>query len=275
MKDFEQDYIERELSRLEEDLDEPVALYVVGGAAMAFRGQKTGTKDIDVVLTTEADALVLIDALQANGYAAPEELAEPYEQMNARRVLENADGFRWDVFVGEVLGFDFSHRMIDRAETWTDEGNLTVYAAAPEDLFAFKALTDRHRDREDMAEIYADGIDIDVVRDEVRAQAENPPGKRFAAFFYPGLQEFVEETGASLPGMDEFQALYERELLADHLESRLEDGPVDLASFSEEEGFAMERVREAAKRLERQGLARIEDGRLVAGGEKREGGTRA
>lgn len=53
MKDLEQAYIERELSRLEGDLDEPVALYVVGGAAMSFRGLKAGTKDA----TTRASCL--------------------------------------------------------------------------------------------------------------------------------------------------------------------------------------------------------------------------
>lgn len=259
MREFDQAYIEGELHKLGARLGRPARLHVIGGGAMAFRGQKAGTKDIDVVVDSEAESDLLEAALLDVGYKDPSELAQPYRRMGARRVLENADEFTWDIFVREVMGFEFSDRMRSRVEPWITAGHLTVVAAAPEDIFAFKALTDRERDRTDMNVIYGAGVDHATIRGEVLAQAERPTGKRFAAFFFLGLEAFVETFGVIYPGMDEFEALYIREEVAEMLLTRLRAGALDLNATAADLGVERDVVDAAAQRLERQGLA-LNDG---------------
>lgn len=262
MKEFGRAYIEGELRRLGDALARPVRLHVIGGAAMAFRGLKASTKDIDVVVDSEAESDALVTGLLGIGYADSSDLPEPYRRMGARHVLANADGFDWDVFVHEVVGFEFSDRMRGRVEPWMTSGQLTVLAAAPEDIFAFKALTERERDRDDMNALFTSGVDQAIVREEVLAQAERSTGKRFAAFFYQGLEEFVDKYGVLYPGLDEFEALHMREQVAEVLATRLMKGPVDLARAAEELGAERDVVEAAAQRLIRQGLARLEAGEL-------------
>lgn len=262
MKEFGRAYIEGELRRLGDALARPVRLHVIGGAAMAFRGRKASTKDIDIVVDSETESEPLVTGLLGVGYADPSDLPEPYRRMGARRVLENADGFAWDVFVHEVVGFEFSDRMRARAEPWMTTGQLTVLAAAPEDIFVFKALTDRERDRDDMNALFTNGVDQAIIREEVLVQAERRTGKRFAAFFYRGLEEFVDKYGVLYPGLNEFEALHMREQVAEILATRLTKGPVDLARVAEELGAERDVVEAAAQRLVRQGLAHVEAGEL-------------
>ena len=262
MKEFDRAYIEAELRRLGDTLARPARLHVIGGAAMAFRGQKASTKDIDIVVDSETESDALVNGLLGIGYADPSDLPEPYRRMGARRVLENADGFAWDVFVREVVGFEFSDRMRTRVEAWMASGQLTVFAAAPEDIFAFKALTDRERDRDDMNSLFTNGLDQSIIREEVLVQAERRTGKRFAAFFYRGLEEFVDKHGVLYPGLDEFEALYLRDQVAEILATLLTEGSVDLARAAEELGAERGVVEAAAQRLVRQGLARVEAGEL-------------
>ena len=59
-QEFNLEYIENELNKLEKALDNPLKIYVAGGFVMASNGLKAGTKDIDVVLEnrTKLDTIV-------------------------------------------------------------------------------------------------------------------------------------------------------------------------------------------------------------------------
>lgn len=263
MKLFDRAYIDGELQRLGGALPRPVRLHIIGGAAMAFRGQKAGTKDIDVIVDSEVESDALVTGLLAIGYVYPSDLSLPYRRMGARRVLENADEFTWDIFVHEVMGFEFSDRMRGRVHPWMTAGQLAVLAAAPEDIFVFKALTDREADRDDMNTLFTGGLDQAAVRGEVLGQAERPTGKRLAAFFFRGLQEFVDTYNVLYPGLDEFEALALREHVAEVLVTRLAKGPVDLALVAEELGVGRDVAQSAAERLARQGLAYVEAGKVL------------
>lgn len=39
--------------------------------------------------------------------------------------------------------------------------------APPEDIFVFKSVTSRDRDREDMYTLFTRGLDFDIIRDEI------------------------------------------------------------------------------------------------------------
>jgi len=137
--------MEAEFHRLGGHMPREVTLIVIGGAAMVFQGTKPATKDIDVIIDVREDVGLLINTLRSSGYRTPDDLEPPYIRMGARSVLENDDGYRWDVFYASVREMQFTSSMKGRAEEWGRFGGFHVVATAPEDLFIFKALTDRER----------------------------------------------------------------------------------------------------------------------------------
>lgn len=49
-KRFDSAYIRSELERIGQQLDAPLTVFLIGGGAMAFRGLKDTTKDIDLIV---------------------------------------------------------------------------------------------------------------------------------------------------------------------------------------------------------------------------------
>jgi hypothetical protein len=81
--------LEAELQELGATLRTEVTAFLIGGGAMAFRGLKDTTKDIDLVVTTETEFNQLLGALDAHGYEEVSELDETYRQLGARLCVEN------------------------------------------------------------------------------------------------------------------------------------------------------------------------------------------
>ncbi|MBU4492571.1 MAG: hypothetical protein KKD69_08935, partial [Euryarchaeota archaeon] len=96
---FDEKYISAELEKVGTVLTSPVTLYLLGGAAMIKYGLKAATKDIDVLLSTLKETEELIHALLKSGYQIiqTDRLGAEYQEMLATQILENADGFRWDI----------------------------------------------------------------------------------------------------------------------------------------------------------------------------------
>ena len=71
---------------------------------MAFYGIKDATKDIDIILTNTNDLENLKATLKTIGYKEPESviITRAYNNMKTSAILENQDGFRWDLFVTKV-----------------------------------------------------------------------------------------------------------------------------------------------------------------------------
>lgn len=90
---FDEKYVSAELAS-------PVAIYLIGGAAMIRYGLKAATKDIDVLLSTREETAELVQALLKSGYHViqTDRLGSEYQAMLATQILENEDGFRWDIF---------------------------------------------------------------------------------------------------------------------------------------------------------------------------------
>jgi len=164
MKNFDKIYIEKQLDIIDRFLHKPLTLYVIGGGAMGFYDLKTATKDIDVIVTTENEAISLLKALQASKYKNIEKIEPTYMKMKTRAVIENTDGFRWDIFVNIVCGgLTLSKEMTEREKLFKKFKNITIYLVSPEDIFLFKAITSRPRDREDMFALFSHGIDIKII----------------------------------------------------------------------------------------------------------------
>ena len=126
---FDESYVSNELEKVGNALIKPVDLYLLGGAAMIRYGLKAATKDIDVLFAKrkEVDELVLV--LEGAGYNKIEtrRLTPEYKMMSATRILENADGFRWDIFHEYVCKkLRLSSGMIKRAKLIFKTSVLTI-----------------------------------------------------------------------------------------------------------------------------------------------------
>ena len=214
MELFDSTYIEKELKKINKNLSRQISIYIFGGGAMSFFDLKTATKDIDVILSSESEASELIKSLYKAGYDKMETKDAIYIKMKTREIIENKDGFRWDIFVNKVCGgLSFSKDMQKRAKPFKNFSNIKTYLISPEDIFIFKAVTSRPRDREDMLSLFSHGLDINIIKNEIQKQTQLDEDRAWLSYFFVGLDELVSEYNVIFPDYDEFLKLAEEEML--------------------------------------------------------------
>jgi len=214
MKAFDRNYISKELKKINSHLEKQITLYILGGGAMSFYDLKAATKDIDVVVKSEKEVQLLITALKKTGYEKIEKIDEIYLQMKTRAIIENQDGFRWDIFVNKVCGgLTFSKAMASRAQSFKKFENIEINLVSLEDIFILKSVTSRPRDREDMFTLFSHGLDIGTIKKEIIQQAKIDENKAWLSFFFVGLDELVAEYDVVFPQYDKFQELAENEMM--------------------------------------------------------------
>lgn len=224
MATFRRTYLETEFKKLNGELSEHVDLYLIGGGAMSFQNLKVATKDIDVVLRSTRELELTRNALLSLGYFVPC-IRGAYAEMNASAILENSDGFRWDIFVRVVCnGLQLSESMAKRSIELFSLENISVYMIAPEDIFVFKSVTSRDRDREDMYTLFTRGLDFETIRDEIVWQNEHDQNFAWIAFFFDGLEEFADRFKISHSVIGELHDLAYQDMLAQMLIERLKEG---------------------------------------------------
>ncbi len=214
MKMFDSSYIEKELKNINKHLNKPINIYIFGGGAMSFFDLKTATKDIDVILSSEVEASSLIKALYKSGYKKIETKDPIYLKMKTREIIENIDGFRWDIFVNKICGgLTFSEDMQKRSKRYKEFENIKTYLVSPEDIFILKSVTSRPRDREDMFTLFSHGLNVEIIKKEIQKQAKLDENKAWLSYFFVGLDELVNEYDVIFPNYDEFLKLAEEEML--------------------------------------------------------------
>lgn len=171
---FDDKYVSSELEKVGNALTMPINLYLIGGAAMIKYGLKAATKDIDVLFSTQREAVELVNALKKVEYNQIQSgrLAPEYKMMSATRILENRDGFRWDIFHEYVCKkLRLSSGMIKRAELFVETGQLNVWIISKEDIFLLKSVTERDDDEDDLLLLARSGLDWEAILDECVSQS--------------------------------------------------------------------------------------------------------
>ena len=221
---FDRKYLKNEIEKLDGVLSARVNLYLIGGGSMSFQNLKDATKDIDVVVRSESDMNLLRSALAQMGYSVPA-VRGPYKQMQASAIMENKDGFRWDIFVSVVCGgLKLSDAMTDRAVNLFSLDNVSINMISLEDIFIFKSITSRERDREDMYLLFLQGLDFNIIREEIVWQNDNNISVAWIAFFFNGLEEVVERYSIVIPFFNEFHDMAYSDMLSQMILDRLELG---------------------------------------------------
>lgn len=232
---FDRQYLKKEFEKLNKVLAEPVNLYLIGGGSMSFQNYKAATKDIDVVIRTDDELNTIKTALKSIGYTVPT-IRGPYKQMEANAILENSDEFRWDIFVNVICnGLQLSDGMMKRSNKLFDLENVSVKMVAPEDIFIFKSITTRERDREDMYTLFTKGLDFNVIKDEIIWQSKNKlTDFAWVAYIFDGLENFFDHYSISHPIMGELHDLAYEDMLTTMVVDKLKKGPLKIEELSKD-----------------------------------------
>lgn len=126
-----------------------ITAFAIGGTAMMFYGLKNSTLDIDLVFMNESDKNEFKRAAKKIGYIEIDSV-KVYGVKNNTPDMLTRDDNRFDLFVLEVISFDFSSEMQNRAKDTHQFGEkLILKVADPHDLILMKCATDRKKDIDD------------------------------------------------------------------------------------------------------------------------------
>lgn len=267
---FDGEYIQSELENVGTELQTEVTVYLIGGGAMAFRGLKDTTKDIDLVATSETAFNRLLAGLDDQGYEKVSDLDETYQQLGARLCVENPDGCRIDVFNRQVANkLIFSDAMRQRSEEHLTSNEFTVRLTALEDIFLFKTVAKRPDDIDDMNTLVQTSLDFNAIEEEIETQVELLGGKQFTTHVRESLDELYEQYEIQTPleyVIDNYYAQYMNEL-----EVRLvlsEDDPMSVEAIADKRDVDREHVVEQLQQLEAFGYVKQTDAGFVDTGKR-------
>ena len=162
-------------------LKKQITVYAIGGNAMMFQGFKEATLDVDLVFETDKDRDVFKQAIKEIGYQEIDSILA-YGTKKNRPTMLTLGKERIDLFVVQVIHFDFSKQMMKRAEQIHQFGeNLIIRVADLHDIILMKCATDRQKDIDDVRNIIENKtIDWNTVISEAKNQINL--GKEDAAF---------------------------------------------------------------------------------------------
>jgi len=256
---FNKQYIEAELEKLNAALTRKTRIFVAGGAALAFYGLKEATKDIDVVVEKRTEFHSLVSALRIVGYKGPtRRLGITYAKMRASAILENIDGFRWDIFERVIAGkLLLSGGMISRSRISYDKTKLHVRSLSKEDIFLLKSVTGRDLDLDDMRIVAESGINWSHVKTECQAQASRT-GRMWEDALCEQLIELRKRMGITAPIEKSICEIADQKILENWITQKVGAGintVKDLATTAHEPESV---IRKTTSRLIHKGNLRVD-----------------
>ncbi len=196
---------------------------------MAYYGLKEATKDIDVVLLTKEESELLVCSLLRAGYHYLDGvlLSGAYRSMQSSSVVENEDGFRWDIFTKRVANtLSLTEPMMKRGNRIYEAGKLKLISLSKEDIFLMKGMTERELDLEDMYILSTSLLDYNVILKECELQS-NMCDIVWEAYLYTKCEEFKEKYGFALPIARKLRLMSERKMAADAVYQLIRGGAKD------------------------------------------------
>jgi len=173
----------------------PTKVFVIGGAAMLYRGKKFRTKDIDIVVQSKKEFLALRKAFSQIDFKPKVPSAE-YSLMCLSEILVKGD-VRVDLFNDKVCGaLHLSEAMVKRSEKILSFGKLEVYLCSNEDILVFKSITNREGDKEDCFTLTEQVIDWGLVLKEIEYQIKKSGQDIWITRMNETLEEIIDKNRA-------------------------------------------------------------------------------
>ena len=200
--------IEKLFKEIDASLRKKVKIFVIGGAVLLQQGLKPATKDIDLVVETKEEFMILKNALNSINFTVKIPNIE-YKNMNLNQIFIR-DDFRIDLFQKEICGrFSISNGMMERAITFIDLEKIKLNFCSNEDIFLFKTMTEREGDLEDCISLAKRGIKWEIILNELKNQIKKSRQDVWITWVGERL-DILEEKGVNIPIMKEINQLRER-----------------------------------------------------------------
>ena len=194
--------IDRFVKELSEEMHDPAHLYLLGGGSMMYAGLKYFTKDIDLVVRTEHEYDLCVEAMKRMGFRSIRPGAG-YSRMNLSDMLEREDGYRIDIFNDRVCGkLRLSDGMVSRSTERVRHGDVILSSCSMEDILIFKSITEREGDLQDSKAIIT-GTMVDWKTFLMELEEQISTGEDvWITWIADRLWALKEEAGLSIPVLD-------------------------------------------------------------------------
>ena len=195
-KIFDNERILNLLEELDSELERKVSILLIGGGAMALRGEKDATKDIDIVIMDEDEFKHLIYILEGQGFNKIERFQDiiidpAYNKMDATMLKDERD-YWIDIFLKRICHKFLVHPdVISRSTPFGEFKMISISLMAREDLFLAKSITERIGDLDDMYALFLKGLDEETIINEMDFQTNNTD-HIWEAFMVVKLEEMEE-----------------------------------------------------------------------------------
>jgi hypothetical protein len=215
------------------NLANSIQIFIIGGAAMQYYNLKDSTKDIDIVCINQEERATLIESSLKSGF----ELTLPEKRH------KNLDGLgriavrgphTVDIFAETITGsYKLTSAMRKRAAPTKLFNLLEAKYTSVEDIFIMKLIANRKNDIEDCAKIVMNGLDFDIVYEEIKSQFNTDDGNDngiWVTYIDQSIDELYELYHVDVPIAEKISALSEK--WYEQFESTLPEGAPKRAGFS-------------------------------------------
>ncbi len=235
-----------------------IAVYMVGGGAMAIRGEKAATKDVDLILESEEDAKELSEAFKGLDFEVNSRHPMECRELVDAEIMTTMNGMRVDIFVRTVCHkLFFSEGMKGRSELVGEMGQISLNICSREDIFLLKSVTERNRDLDDMVVLYRKGIDKDTIMKECQIQDlldSQVGGRIWEAFLSIKIEEMEGRFGITIPWKGELKRIADLKLGCVLVLNKIRAGSHTVNAISMELGIKPADIRKYVASLEDEGL---------------------
>lgn len=223
-------------------------------------GLKEATKDIDVILKTKQEVDALTKALERLDYHSPTPviISRPYRKMGTNKILENEEGFRWDIFHRQVCrALTLSQSMISRATEFFSQNQMKVLLASKEDIFLFKGITEREADLDDMRLLAESGLNWKTIEEECWKQSASS-GRLWENALLENLTDLRTKHHIQTPIEDNLENTVEEKLTEDAVIKAVKKGIRTTREISQYTKMPPHIVRKVAEKMEEKKLLKID-----------------
>src|SRR3989344_110506 len=219
---YTKEQLEKWLEEVGSYVTKPMNIYMIGGCALSFRGLKSVTKDIDIILTSQKDFDMFDTAIKKAGFTSMTERESEF-YLTALSVYKKSDESRIDVFLNQVgKMLRLTENMKKRSKLYKHYYNIAVYLVSNEDIFLFKAMTSRVGDTLDCDKIMKENPDYNLIYQETVDQSTN--GKNWFFWVYESLCRLENYNNITLPIKSKVFALVKKHW-KEHPDDFMEDIP--------------------------------------------------
>lgn len=237
-------------------------VYLIGGGAMALRGEKDATRDLDLVMDSQRDADDIKKAFERIGFLVAARRPEECHALVDAAILSKPAGLRADLFVGKVCGLlRFSDGMKKRSVLIGEFSKVHLFMCSREDIFLLKSVTERTRDLDDMLSLFRSGLDKDVILEECELQTQLAGFRKsqvWEAFLVVKIEEMEKKYGIRVPWKRSLKSIAEIKMGSHQMLKEMDNENLSVVELSKATKESIEFTQRCISYLQETGVIMID-----------------